>query len=162
MAPRRRGPADRLQSAVRRSVRSTSSQPLSSCSLRTGSTWKPTCCASAQIDRVSRSIRSTGVDVANFEPTIRSVSKLRRTIGSNPRVAVRSDRPFNGNRCSDKGKFHSDAGAARDVNMSKCALNQRSLQMPLNQRLYRKFACWHGVSLRSRQALSPVPRAFRD
>ena len=32
---------------------------------------------------------------------------------------------------SDKGEFHSDLNAARNVNMSECALNQSSLQMTL-------------------------------
>lgn len=41
---------------------------------------------------------------------------------------------------SDKGKFHSDLNAARNVNMSECALNQNSLQLTLNQRLCRNFA----------------------
>jgi hypothetical protein len=36
---------------------------------------------------------------------------------------------------SDKGKFHSDLNAARNVNMSEYALNQSSLRMTLNHRV---------------------------
>jgi hypothetical protein len=38
---------------------------------------------------------------------------------------------------SDEGKFHGDLNAARNVNMPEYALNQSSLQMTLNRRLYR-------------------------
>jgi hypothetical protein len=41
-----------------------------------------------------------------------------------PDYAVRSDHSFTTSLYSDKGKFHNDLNAARDVNMSECALNQ--------------------------------------
>jgi hypothetical protein len=43
--------------------------------------------------------------------------------------------PFTASLYSDKGKFQSDLSAARNVNMSECALNQNSLQMTLNHRV---------------------------
>jgi hypothetical protein len=46
-----------------------------------------------------------------------------------PECAVRSDRPFAASLYSDKGKFYSDLSAARNVNMSECALNQNSLRL---------------------------------
>jgi hypothetical protein len=72
-----------------------------------------------------------------FEPIIRQVSEFRRTIGGNiadlrrvgksgsglptrtPDCAVRSDHSFTTALYSDKGKFHSDLNAARNVNMSE-------------------------------------------
>jgi hypothetical protein len=40
-----------------------------------------------------------------------------------PDCAVRSDHSFTASLYSDKGKFHSDLNAARNVNMSEYALN---------------------------------------
>ena len=52
-----------------------------------------------------------------------------------PECAVRSDRPLTASLYSDKEKFNRDLRAARNVNMSECALNQSSLQMTLNHRV---------------------------
>lgn len=78
---------------------------------------------------------------------------LKRTIGGNiadsrrvgksrsglptqtPNRAVRSNYSFTTSLNSDKGKFHSDVSATRNVNMSECALNQNSLRLTLNHRV---------------------------
>jgi len=52
-----------------------------------------------------------------------------------PDCAVRSDHSFTTALYSDKGKFHSDLNAARNVNVSEYALNHSNLRMTLNHRV---------------------------
>src|ERR1700675_4623295 len=47
----------------------------------------------------------------------------------------RSDHCFTASLYSDKGIFHSDLNAARNVNMSEYALKQNSLRLTLNHRV---------------------------
>jgi hypothetical protein len=56
-----------------------------------------------------------------------------------PDCAVRSDHSFKASLYSDNGKFRSDLSAARNVNMSECALNQSSLRLTLNHPLCRNL-----------------------
>jgi len=60
---------------------------------------------------------------------------MNRSPDSNPRMCGRSDHCFTASLYSDKGKFHIDLNAARNVNMSEYALNQSSLRMTLNHRV---------------------------
>jgi len=99
--------------------------------------------------------------LAIFAAEVPSASLLRATQLAR-RIGKRRRRPpaeCAASLYSDKGKFRSDLSAARNVNMSECALNQSTLQMPLSQQVP---ASSSGGAHRNSRRLRVSEWRFRD
>ena len=87
-----------------------------------------------KVCRTARTIhaRTIGGNIADLRRVGKSGSGLPT---GTPNCAVRSDDSLTTSLLFRQGKFHSDLSAARNVNMSECALNQNSIRLTLNHRV---------------------------